>query len=102
MLKHCIRSPVIDLSPPPTLTVDDAVPRGLTPCQERGDGSEEVGQTRRWKGRNGKDKMERRGGRSDSERKRKRLVGKKVEELSKEGKEGIEERRKGLRNENSK
>ena len=33
MLKHCIRGTVIDLSPPPTLTVDDAVPKGLTPSQ---------------------------------------------------------------------
>lgn len=43
MLKHCIRSTAIDLSPPPTLTVDDAVPKGLTPCQAEGEGSREVG-----------------------------------------------------------
>lgn len=42
MLKHCIRSTMIDLSPTPTLTVDDAVPSSLRLCQLR-DGSREVG-----------------------------------------------------------
>lgn len=37
MLKYSIRSPVIDLSPPPTLTVDDAVTKGLNPRQEERD-----------------------------------------------------------------
>lgn len=35
MLKHCIRSTVIDLIPPPTQTVGDAVPKGLTFCQQK-------------------------------------------------------------------
>lgn len=35
MLKLCIRNAVIDLSPTPTPTVDDAVPTGLNPCQQK-------------------------------------------------------------------
>lgn len=46
MLKHCIRSTVIDLSPLPTLTEGDAVPKVLTLCQAEEDGSEETGQTK--------------------------------------------------------
>lgn len=47
MLKHCIRGTVIDLGPPPTLTVDDAVPTGLNPCQVEGDGSRGAGSKER-------------------------------------------------------
>lgn len=49
---------MIDLSPPPTLTVDDAVVKGLTPCQAEGDGSREVDRRRdRMKGGGKKEGM---------------------------------------------
>ena len=54
MLKHCIRGTVIDLGPPPTLTVDDAVPTGLNPCQVEGDGSRGAGRRKETRGMEGK------------------------------------------------